>query len=115
MGDIDDTKDLLTDGIVGILKPAVEEIDMNVKHTRESQLQLRQHIDKLTEELQTLSLLQKPPINLDPYVKKLLNCRRKVTLVNSVLQNAQERLNKLHQNISKEISRKKLLAETPAD
>jgi len=105
--------DMLTEGIVGLLKPAVEEIDLNVINTRESQLQLREHIDKLTEELQLLSRIQKPPIDLDPYVKKLLNCRRKVMLVNSILQNTEERLSKLQQNISKEISRKKALAETP--
>ena len=31
---------------------------------------------------------QKPPIDLEVYVKKLVNCRRKVVVVNSVLNNA---------------------------
>jgi len=105
--------DPLTEGLVNILKPAISDIDMNVANTRESQLILHQQIDKLTEELQKLALLQKPPIDLDPYIKKLLNCRRKVTIVNSILQSTQERLNKLQQNIAREINRKKTLAEAP--
>lgn len=106
--------DRLTEGILNILKPAVEEIDQNVMNTRKSQLLLRENIDKLTVELQTLASVQKPPIDLDPYVKKLLVCRRKVTIVNSVLQNTQERLNKLQQNIIRDINRKKTLAESPS-
>ena len=107
-------KDPLTEGLVNILRPAINDIDMNVANTRESQLILHQQIDKLTEELQKLAILQKPPIDLDPYIKKLLNCRRKVTIVNSILQSTQERLNKLQQNIVREINRKKTLAETPS-
>lgn len=32
---------------------------------------------------------QKVALDLDPYVKKLLNARRRVVLVNNILQNAQ--------------------------
>ena len=39
-------------------------------------------------DLQKLMEEQKPPIDLDVYVKKLVNCRRKVVVVNSVLNNA---------------------------
>ena len=39
-------------------------------------------------DLQKLMEEQKPPIDLDLYVKKLVNCRRKVVVVNSVLNNA---------------------------
>lgn len=107
------TKDPLVEGLVNILRPAINEIDANVSTTRESQLLLRQQIDKLTDELQKLALLQKSPVELAPYIKKLLNCRRKVTIVNSILQSTQERLNKLQQNVTRETSRKKALAETP--
>lgn len=34
---------------------------------------------------------QKVALDLDPYVKKLLNARRRVVLVNNILQNAQVR------------------------
>jgi len=36
-----------------------------------------------------LSELQEFPIDLEPYVKKLMNSRRRVMLVNNILQNAQ--------------------------
>lgn len=35
---------------------------------------------------------QKVALDLDPYVKKLLNARRRVVLVNNILQNAQVRV-----------------------
>uniref|UniRef100_T2MHS0 Biogenesis of lysosome-related organelles complex 1 subunit 7 n=1 Tax=Hydra vulgaris TaxID=6087 RepID=T2MHS0_HYDVU len=101
----------LSEGILCLLKPAVEEIDLSVKDTRESQLLLRDTIDKLTIELEQLASLHKPPLDLDPYIRKLFNCRRKITVVNSVLQNTQERLNKLQQNISRETNKKKILTE----
>ena len=100
-------KDLLSEGLVNLLKPAVEETDKNVTETKKSQFILRENIDKLSEELLKLSAVQKPPIDLDPYVRKLVNCRRKVTLVNSVLQNTHERLTKLQTNINKEINKKR--------
>lgn len=97
----------LTNGILKLLKPAVEQVDRRVLDVRESQLNLREHIDKLTADLQKLMEEQKPPIDLDVYVKKLINCRRKVVVVNSVLNNAHERLNKLQQNIIRETNKKK--------
>ena len=105
-------KDLLSEGLVNLLKP-VEEIDKNVTETKQSQFILRENIDKLSEKLLKLSAVQKPPIDLDPYVRKLVNCRRKVTLVNSVLQNTHERLTKLQTNINKEINKKRGI-EQPA-
>eukprot|EP00794_Sanderia_malayensis_P015941 gene15941-17542_t len=105
----------LTLGILQLLKPAVEEVDDRVLNIRKSQVDLREHIDQLTQDLQKLASLQKPPINLDLYVKKLLNCRRRVVLVNSVLNNAHERLNKLQQNIVKETNKKKSVLETPTN
>ena len=40
-------------------------------------------------DLHRLSELQEFPIDLEPYVKKLMNSRRRVMLVNNILQNAQ--------------------------
>ena len=36
-----------------------------------------------------MSELQELPVDLEPYVKKLMNSRRRVMLVNNILQNAQ--------------------------
>ena len=56
---------------------------------RQSQLELRQHIDSLSDDLKKASERQNPPIELDGYVKKLNNAKRRVMLVNNILQNAQ--------------------------
>ena len=44
-------------------------------------------------ELGRINEHQKVALDLDPYVKKLLNARRRVVLVNNILQNAQVRVN----------------------
>lgn len=107
------SKEILADGIVGLLKPAIEELDERVMAVRESQTELRRHIDSLAEDLKTISEQQQVPIELDPYLKKLCNARRRVMLVNNILQNTQERMSKLHFNVSKETARKKALLDPP--
>uniref|UniRef100_A0A8C0ASD3 Biogenesis of lysosome-related organelles complex 1 subunit 7 n=1 Tax=Buteo japonicus TaxID=224669 RepID=A0A8C0ASD3_9AVES len=54
---------------------------------------------------------QKVALDLDPYVKKLLNARRRVVLVNNILQNAQERLRRLNHSVAKETVRRKAMLE----
>ncbi|KAH3791275.1 SNARE-associated protein Snapin-like [Dreissena polymorpha] len=102
-----DCRDAITDGIIDLIKPSVIEVDDRVRTVRESQLELRQQIDSLAEELRIISEQQKPTVDLETYVKKLNNSRRKVMLVNNILQNVQDRLNKLYNNVSKETARRK--------
>uniref|UniRef100_A0AAZ3NNT8 Biogenesis of lysosome-related organelles complex 1 subunit 7 n=1 Tax=Oncorhynchus tshawytscha TaxID=74940 RepID=A0AAZ3NNT8_ONCTS len=78
----------------------------------ESQVELREHIDNLATELCRINEHQKVVLDLDPYVKKLLNARRRVVLVNNILQNAQERLRRLNHNVAKETVRRKTMLET---
>nr|XP_046218048.1 SNARE-associated protein Snapin-like isoform X2 [Oncorhynchus gorbuscha] len=78
----------------------------------ESQVELREHIDNLATELCRINEHQKVVLDLDPYVKKLLNARRRVVLVNNILQNAQERLRRLNHNVAKETARRKTMLET---
>ncbi|XP_068727940.1 SNARE-associated protein Snapin-like [Montipora capricornis] len=101
----------LSEGLMQIFKPAVEELDDKVLSVRQSQVELREQIDKLAQDLHKLSELQELPVDLEPYVKKLMNSRRRVMLVNNILQNAQERLGRLHQSVTKETAKKKALLE----
>lgn len=101
----------LSEGLMQIFKPAVEELDDKVFSVRQSQVELREQIDKLAQDLHRLSELQELPVDLEPYVKKLMNSRRRVMLVNNILQNAQERLGRLHQSVTKETAKKKALLE----
>ncbi|XP_043540048.1 SNARE-associated protein Snapin [Chiloscyllium plagiosum] len=66
----------------------------------------------ICSELYRINEDQKVSLDLDPYVKKLLNARRRVVLVNNILQNAQERLRRLNHNVAKETARRKALLES---
>ncbi|KAK3087920.1 hypothetical protein FSP39_012449 [Pinctada imbricata] len=83
------TRDALSNGLIDLLKPSVEEIDDRVKTVRESQVELRQQIDSLADDLKAIAEQQAVPVDLEPYVKKLNNSRRRVMLVNNILQNVQ--------------------------
>ncbi|XP_035684774.1 SNARE-associated protein Snapin-like [Branchiostoma floridae] len=107
------TRDALADGMMRLLRPAVEELDDRVRGVRQSQLELREQIDGLCGELKKINEEQQVPVDLEPYVKKLMNARRRVMVVNNILQNAQERLGRLHQSVSRETARRKALLEPP--
>ncbi|XP_014668866.1 PREDICTED: SNARE-associated protein Snapin-like [Priapulus caudatus] len=107
------SRDALADGILGLLKPLVEEVDERVRDTRQSQAELRVQIATLAEELRRVSEDQGfIPLELDNYVKKLTNTKRRAVIVNNILQNVQGRLTKLHNNIAKEAEQKKNQLET---
>ncbi|KAI8512457.1 PREDICTED: SNARE-associated protein Snapin-like [Branchiostoma belcheri] len=108
-----ETRDALADGMMRLLRPAVEELDERVRGVRQSQLELREQIDGLCGELKKINEEQQVPVDLEPYVKKLMNARRRVMVVNNILQNAQERLGRLHQSVSRETARRKALLEPP--
>ncbi|KAG0430992.1 hypothetical protein HPB47_022202 [Ixodes persulcatus] len=101
-------RDYLTEGLIGLLHPTIEQLDERVKSTRVSQLELRQHIDSLAEECPRS---RRSHMTWTGYVKKLLNAKRRVVLVNSILQNTQERLNRINQSISRENARRTALLE----
>ncbi|XP_067832195.1 SNARE-associated protein Snapin [Heptranchias perlo] len=105
-------RDLLSEGLLELLRPAVGEVDQQVQTVRESQVELREQIEHLAAELCRINEDQKVSLDLDPYVKKLLNARRRVVLVNNILQNAQERLRRLNHNVAKETARRKALLES---
>lgn len=52
-------------------------------------MELKTQLDSLTEVLNKIQETQQRPINLDGYVKKLINVKHKVTVVYNVLQGAQ--------------------------
>ncbi|XP_072046156.1 SNARE-associated protein Snapin-like isoform X2 [Amphiura filiformis] len=106
-------RDAIAAGILELLKPAVQEVDDRVKSVRESQLELRQQIEDLDEVLKQLSQEREPPVELDAYVKKLMNSKRRIGVVNNIVQNAQERLGRLHFQISRSTAKRKSLIDPP--
>ncbi|ELT91519.1 hypothetical protein CAPTEDRAFT_222067 [Capitella teleta] len=92
-------RDALAEGLMGLLRPAVEEVDERVRTVR--------YLKRISEN-------QQVPVELDAYVKKLNNARRRIMLANNILQNTQDRLGKLHYNVSKETAKRKALMEPPS-
>lgn len=76
---------------------------------RISQLELKQCIEALQEELKKISETQQTTLDLDIYVKKLINAKQRVTVLSNILQTVQDRLNKVHSSISKETVRRKVI------
>lgn len=74
-------------------------------------MELKQCIDSLSEELKKISESQKNTVDLDGYIKKLMNAKHRVTVLTNVLQTAQDRLNRVHASIEKETVKRKVLLE----
>uniref|UniRef100_A0A0B8RTM1 SNARE-associated protein Snapin n=1 Tax=Philothamnus irregularis TaxID=1899461 RepID=A0A0B8RTM1_9SAUR len=108
-------RDVFAEGLLEFLRPAVGQLDNHVHAVRESQVELREHIDSLAAELCRINEDQKVALDLDPYVKKLLNARRRVVLVNNILQNAQERLRRLNHSVGKETARRKAFLDASSN
>ncbi|XP_063218382.1 SNAPIN protein homolog [Bacillus rossius redtenbacheri] len=108
------TRDTLAEGLMCLLKPTIDQLDDRVRAVRISQVELKQQIDGLSEELKKISDSQACPLEFDAYVRKLMNAKLKVTVVSNILQTAQERLNKVHANILKEAAKRKTLLEPSA-
>lgn len=106
------TRDALTEGLMSLLKPTVDQLDERIRATRISQIELKQQIDSLNEELLKISENLQQPLELESYVKKLVNAKQKVTIVSNILQTTQDRLNKIHQAIEKESAKKRSLLES---
>ena len=57
--------------------------------SRQSQVELRNHIELLSSELEVIAKNQHCPVDLECYVKKLVEARKRITIVNTILQNSQ--------------------------
>lgn len=105
------TKDSIAEGLLGLIKPAVDLLDEKFNRTREAQLELRLQIEALSSDLNKIALEQKSCVALDTYTKKLAESQQKVTVVSNILQATQARLIRLQQEISKETTQRKALLE----
>lgn len=59
---------------------------------RISQVELKQQIEVLSEELKKISESQECILDIDVYVRKLVNAKLKVTVVSNILQAVQVKL-----------------------
>ena len=72
---------------------------------------MKDQITTLQTSLKSLQQQQSCPVDLDSYIVKLSNTRKRVTVVANILTAAQDRLNKVHQNCLKETARRRALLE----
>ncbi|XP_076248694.1 hemK methyltransferase 2 [Calliopsis andreniformis] len=105
------TRDALTEGLMSLLKPTVDQLDERIRATRICQIELKQRIESLTEELLRINEALQCPLETDSYVKKLVNAKHKITIVSNILQNTQERLNKIHQAVERNTAKRKALLD----
>ena len=75
------------------------------------QSELKDQIVTLQSSLKSLQQQQACPVDLDSYIVKLGNTRKRVTVVANILTAAQDRLNRVHQNCLKETARRRALLE----
>jgi hypothetical protein len=59
--------------------------------------------------LKKISDSQQSTVDLDNYVKKLINAKQRVTVLSNILQNVQDRLNRVHASIEKETVKRKII------
>uniref|UniRef100_A0A0M3I240 Biogenesis of lysosome-related organelles complex 1 subunit 7 n=2 Tax=Ascaris TaxID=6251 RepID=A0A0M3I240_ASCLU len=97
----------MTEGIMGIIQPAIERLDAQVHNTRASQYALNAQIQALAQYLKEITNEQATPYDLDLYVRKLDDSRKRVNAVASVLQNVHDRMSRLQRNIARETYRQK--------
>uniref|UniRef100_A0A1I7YI58 Biogenesis of lysosome-related organelles complex 1 subunit 7 n=1 Tax=Steinernema glaseri TaxID=37863 RepID=A0A1I7YI58_9BILA len=93
----------LTEGIMNVIGPAIHRLDEQVHNTRTSQVSLALQIDELSQYLKAINDEQSDVhYDLDVYVSKLDDSRRRVSNVSQTLLGIQERLSQLQRGIARE-------------
>ena len=88
-GGFNPTRDNLTDGLVGLLRPSLEALDKGVCNTRDAQNELKERINALEQQLLAIESEQSCPVDLEAYINKLNASKKRILVVNTILQGAQ--------------------------
>ena len=92
MGVAQPTRDTLAEGLVGLVRPSLESLDESVAATREAQAQLKDKIQSLENQLVQLQASvnrNQSGVDLEAYINKLTSSKKRILVVNSILQGAQ--------------------------
>ncbi|KAJ3036671.1 hypothetical protein HDV00_002495 [Rhizophlyctis rosea] len=82
-------------GIVSLIAPAIQEMDIRVVAVRASQAELHAEIERLSAELQLLLSTADPPA-LEAAITRLITARKRLTTAAATLKIIQERLERVH-------------------
>ena len=86
-------------------------LSSGITGAREAQIELKEQLTQLESQLAVINQELDKSADLEPYVIKLLESKKKIIVVNSMLQDAQDRLNRVHQNCLQETSKRRTLLE----
>merc|ERR550517_1840750 len=94
-----------------MLKPTVDEVEIGPSGPISAIKQVNSQISLLQADLRSLSSNQGCPLNLESYISKLANSKKRVTVVANILATAQDRLNRVHQACLRETAKRRALLE----
>uniref|UniRef100_A0A7E4VBR4 Biogenesis of lysosome-related organelles complex 1 subunit 7 n=1 Tax=Panagrellus redivivus TaxID=6233 RepID=A0A7E4VBR4_PANRE len=97
----------MTEAIMDAVRPAVTKLDEQVKDTRKSQLNLMTQMEELSQFLKKISDEQPMPYDLEKYVRKMDDSRKRINETTVRLQNIHERMGQLQRNIARESFKKR--------
>ncbi|KAF7639785.1 hypothetical protein Mgra_00000705 [Meloidogyne graminicola] len=100
------------EAIMEMIRPAVQRLDDQVKCTRKSQILLASHIDELSKKLKGIVDEQTLPYDLDIYVRKLEESRKRMFNVNQRLQSLHGRVSQLQRSAAREIQKQRQTTST---
>jgi len=105
------TRDTLAEGLLCLIRPTIDNLETQVSSTLSAQSELKDQIVTLQKSLKSLQQQQSCPVDLDSYIVKLGNTKKRVTVVANILSAAQDRLNRVHQSCLRETARRRALLE----
>uniref|UniRef100_A0A914YYL2 Biogenesis of lysosome-related organelles complex 1 subunit 7 n=1 Tax=Panagrolaimus superbus TaxID=310955 RepID=A0A914YYL2_9BILA len=97
----------MTEAIMNAVKPAVVKLDEQVKNTRKSQLHLMEQMESLSQFLKKISDEQPMPYDLEKYVRKMDDSRRRINDTALRLQSVHDKMSILQRHIARESFKKK--------
>ncbi|KAE9550857.1 hypothetical protein FO519_005938 [Halicephalobus sp. NKZ332] len=97
----------MTEAIMDAVRPAVHKLDEQVKNTRKSQLHLLAQMDELSQFLKKISDEQPMPYDLEKYVRKMDDSRRRINEASIRLQGFHDRMSQLQRLVARESFKKK--------
>ena len=75
------TRDTLAEGLLSLIRPTIDSLESQVSSTLGAQADLKDQICSLQRSLRSLQEQQQCPVELDSYINKLNNTRKRVSVV----------------------------------
>ncbi|CAK9302796.1 unnamed protein product [Gordionus sp. m RMFG-2023] len=102
-------EDDLAKGLFLFLQPPLKDIYMQMEEIKNSQNDFTCQLDKIDLEKIKINCDDIPELTI--YIQKMLDSKKRITNIRTVLNSTYTRLHNLHQNIMKEATKKKAILE----